>query len=396
MLHSRSYLHPFPARMAPNLALDAISGFLAGSTIADPMVGSGTVAMTAVAAGHNFFGFDLDPLAALIARVSTSTFDYDRVTVFAEEIVSSAKMQQVEPTDLPWVEVNDETHKFIEFWFGQRQQTALAQLSLQIHRLDQEEPGIEVDALKVALSRIIVTKESKASLARDTSHSRPHKVADESDFDVMNGFGVSVSQLLRRHSNLSILGRADITRGDARNLLSLSDGQCDAIVSSPPYLNAIDYLRGHKLSLVWLGFTIPQIRQMRSNSVGAERASEEPTSSVQDVLQSFGDLSALADRQRGMIARYAFDLKRLTSEASRILKPNGTVLYVMGNSCLKKVYIDNAAALSKAAEMAGLELLDRSERDIPSNNRYLPTPSDDGALSSRMRKEIVLRFRKAA
>ncbi len=382
--------------MAPNLALDAISGFEAGSTIADPMVGSGTVAMTAVAAGHKFVGFDLDPLATLIARVSTSTFDHDRVSTLAEQIAGSSYAQQVAPTDLPWVEVNDETHKFIKFWFGERQQTDLAQLALQIHQLDQEEPGTEVDALKVALSRIIVTKESKASLARDTSHSRPHKVADDSDFDVIKGFRLSVSQLLRRHSNLSIVGQADISRGDARNLISLSDGQCDAIVSSPPYLNAIDYLRGHKLSLVWLGYTIPQIRRMRSNSVGAERASEETTDSVQSILESFGDLSMLASRQRGMVARYAIDLSRVAREASRILKPNGTALYVMGNSCLKKVYIDNAAALARAAESAGFQLLDRSERDIPSNNRYLPTPSDDGALASRMRKEIVLRFRKAA
>jgi len=341
-------------------------------------------------------GFDLDPLATLIARVSTSSFDHDYVRSLTDQVIRSANAKQVEPTDLPWVEANDETHKFMEFWFGQRQQTALAQLSFQIHRLDQEDPGTEVDALKVALSRIIVTKESKASLARDTSHSRPHKVADDSNFDVLQGFSLSVSQLLRRHSNLSIVGLAEIMRGDARNLVSLSDGRCDAIVSSPPYLNAIDYLRGHKLSLVWLGYTIPQIRQMRSNSVGAERASEENTSSAQSILDSFGDLSALAGRQRGMVARYAIDLSRLASEASRILKPHGTALYVMGNSCLKKVYIDNAAALARAAELAGLELMDRSERDIPSNNRYLPTPSDDGALSGRMRKEIVLRFRKAA
>jgi len=129
--------------------------------------------------------------------------------------------------------------------------------------------------------------------------------------------------------------------------------------------------------------------------VGAERASEEATNSVQSILESFGDLSMLASRQRGMVARYAIDLSRVAREAGRILKPNGTALYVMGNSCLKKVYNDNAAALAQAAELAGFQLLDRSERDIPSNNRYLPTPSGDGALSSRMRKEIVLRFRKA-
>ncbi|MCC3305107.1 site-specific DNA-methyltransferase [Sneathiella sp. HT1-7] len=396
MLHSRSYLHPFPARMAPNIALEEIERFDAGSIIVDPMVGSGTVAMTAVAAGHQFYGFDLDPLAALIAQVSTSCLDYDRVRGLFETIIRQARLNSATPADLPWVEVEDETHKFIGFWFADKQKRALSGIAVELDRLHQSEPSKEVDALKIALSRIIVTKESKASLARDTSHSRPHRVAKTSDYDVFKGFEQSVTQMLQRHSKLKIDGNATIQRGDARKIDSIGDGFCDAIVSSPPYLNAIDYLRGHKLSLVWLGFTIPQIRQLRSMSVGAERATTKSVEMVSKVLAGFGDISNLAPRQKAMISRYAIDLHRLSKEAERILKPNGTALYVMGNSCLKGVYIDNASALANAAELVGLTLLDRSEREIPLGSRYLPTPKENNALASRMRKEIVLKFQKVA
>ena len=33
----------------------------------------------------------------------------------------------------------------------------------------------------------------------------------------------------------------------------MQQGSVDLTVTSPPYLNAIDYLRGHKMSLVWMG-----------------------------------------------------------------------------------------------------------------------------------------------
>lgn len=396
MLHSRSYLHPFPARMAPKLALNAISHFNAGSVIVDPMVGSGTVAMTAVAAGHHFFGYDLDPLAILIAEVSTSKLDHEKVASLAHLVLDRATRSRANPADLPWIRANDETCKFVEFWFADKQRDALSSIALQLDSLDCPENCIEVKALKIALSRIIVTKESQASLARDTSHSRPHRVATTSDYDVYKGFNQSVSQLLNRHSKLEIAGRAIIERGDARNIISMESGACDAIVSSPPYLNAIDYLRGHKLSLVWLGFSIPQIRQIRSMSVGAERASSESADTVEKVITGFGNISNLATRQKAMISRYAIDLHKITEEAARILKGGGTALYVMGNSCLKGVYIDNASALVNAATLSGLKLVERTEREIPPGNRYLPTPSDNNSLAARMRKEIVLTFQKTA
>ena len=394
MLHSRSFLHPFPARMAPYIALEAVKSFEPGSVVIDPMVGSGTVAITAVAAGHQFYGFDIDPLAALIAQVSTSHINYVRLRHLSNVVVKNARSSCAQPEDLPWIEKDDETYKFLEFWFAEKQRNELARLALQLQTLSKSNPCVEVDALKVSLSRIIVTKESKASLARDTSHSRPHRVSRLSKYDVLKGFEQSVSQLISRHSNLTISGESTIEIGDARNIDTIENSTCDAIVSSPPYLNAIDYLRGHKLSLVWLGYTIPQIRYLRSSSVGAERSTTESTQALSHILSGFGDISSLVARQQAMISRYALDLYKLAKEAERILKPSGTALYVMGNSCLKGVYIDNASALSIAANAVGLQIIDRSERDIPLATRYLPTPKGNNSLASRMRKEIILKFKK--
>lgn len=396
-MHSaRSFLHPFPARMAPELALNEIKKFKSPARILDPMVGSGTVALSAVATGHFFYGRDLDPLAQIISTVSTSNIDYAELRSLAKAILIKASKCSRIPTDLPWIETGDETHQFIEFWFAEKQRAELASIAFEINELRSTSHSLNVQALEVALSRLIVTKESKASLARDTSHSRPHRVSLTNDFNVISAFERSVDEVIKRHSRFSRLGTANIALGDARKLDQLADGEIDAIVTSPPYLNAIDYMRGHRMSLVWLGHTIPSLRMIRSTSVGAERATAATRESINAVLDCFGDISGLADRQQSMIRRYAVDLIDLLAEAGRVTKSGGSALYVIGNSRLKGTYVDNAAALACAAQLAGFNLRRRVEREIPPSSRYLPIPKNDNSLAARMRVETVLSFDKVA
>jgi hypothetical protein len=251
------------------------------------------------------------------------------------------------------------------------------------------------DFFRIALSRIIVTKKSAASLAADTSHSRPHRVAVESNFEVFEGFERSVRALRKRVAGIPNVGTAVIAHGDARRLNALSDLSVDAVLTSPPYLNAIDYMRGHRLSLIWLGHRYSDLSKARSNSVGSERRPDMPfdIASLQIIKDQIGQVQKLPIRYHGMIERYVVDLYAIANEVSRIMKYGANATFVMGNSCLKGVFIENSEALVAAGKMAGLEIISRNERELPSSSRYLPTPNS-GALSKRMRKEVILTFKK--
>ncbi|MBI8999974.1 hypothetical protein M0E87_06595 [Corynebacterium sp. CCM 9185] len=66
-------IHPFPARMAPDIAIDHL-GSIEGESelvVLDPMCGSGTVLAAAADRGHAARGFDVDPLAVLMSSVAT-------------------------------------------------------------------------------------------------------------------------------------------------------------------------------------------------------------------------------------------------------------------------------------------------------------------------------------
>ncbi len=386
-----SPIHPFPARMAPEIVFTELQDLPVSQVVLDPMSGSGTVLRAAAELGHHAIGYDLDPLAVLMSRVwTTQVKDTTSFAAAAIDVVQQAKALRDEY--LPWIDDCEETRAYVKFWFCRKQIKALRRLSFVLSNTS----GQRADALKIALSRIIITKERGASIARDTSHSRPHRVFFDNDYDVYAGFLQSANRLAARLAPEKLLGSATVKNGDARRLARLATGSVDVVITSPPYLNAIDYLRGHRLSLVWLGYSVPKIRALRSVTIGSESGAsgEMSESMLRQILRGAGNLNGLPKRELGMVHRYVQDVYGFLHELTRIIKTGGRVLLVVGDSCLKGVSISNAGINIAAAEMVGLKKTLRSERSLPVSRRYLPTPDagKSGMLAGRMRTETLLSF----
>jgi tRNA G10 N-methylase Trm11 len=398
-LNGKGYIHPFPARMAPEIALEKLSSLKPGATILDPMVGSGTVLRVASQLGHRALGFDMDPLALLMTKVSTSKVRPQHIVDYGCAVVECARTLKLAKVALPWQDGNIETSNFVKFWFGVPQSQALRKLSFLL--CAEKEMGVSDalrDALKLALSRIIITKKNGASLAWDVSHSRPHRVMQSSDFNVFEEFIISCRALAKRLEAMPpCIGPVNVRRGDARQLRSVAAQSVDAVVTSPPYLNAIDYMRGHKLALVWLGYTIPELRSIRSNSIGSERSVQFQVDSphIERTVTAFGDVELLPNNLQGIVKRYACDLLALMENLNHVLRKNGQIHLVVGDSHLRGVSLSNSEASIAAGKSYGLEIIQRHTREIPTASRYLPLPNDTStSLGKRMLVEHVLTFAK--
>ena len=82
----REPVHPFPARMAPGIALAAIEKARKPLRVLDPMVGSGTVIALARLKKHKAIGVDIDPLAVLISKVWTTAVEAEDAKSKAREV----------------------------------------------------------------------------------------------------------------------------------------------------------------------------------------------------------------------------------------------------------------------------------------------------------------------
>ncbi len=105
---------------------------------------------------------------------------------------------------------------------------------------------------------------------------------------------------------------------------------------------------------------------------------------------AMGELSELPAKFARMIDRYLQDIRRMIAEIARVLKASGRATFVVGNSCLRGIFIRNSAAITVAARFAGLTLTGETERPLPTQSRYLPMTSVP--LGKRMRTETILSF----
>lgn len=383
-------IHPFPARMAPELAERFLDRLAAGSVVLDPMMGSGSFPLAASQRGHHAIGYDTDPLAVLIAQTAASEIDENELRAAAYEVANGSQTGDYKefPTD-------EETRSFIDFWFDPHTRDGLAGLSIGIRKM----PMHLRPALWCGFSRLIITKDDGASRARDVSHSRPHRVRDVASFDVRERFPLAVATVARRNAIirerpsefLTVPERpASLFRADGRTM-PLASNCVDAVMTSPPYLVAIDYLRGHRMSLVWMGYSIEYLRGLRSSNIGSQKG--EAADQHIERMQQLATSGLLETPQRRLINRYIIDMRGIISEICRVLRPNGAAAFVIADARLKGTSVSVEKIVTELAVAENLKLSGRLCREIPANRRYLPPPRQSGkGLDLRMREEVVLEF----
>lgn len=387
--------------MAPELVWQELPETERPLRILDPMTGSGTTLVAARMRGHEAIGFDRDPLAVLIASVWVTDIETEQFTEKAAEVLERAKQRSTKLTAkcaFPHG-ADGETKEFISYWFDTDNRKQLTALATSIAGVRDERLR---SVLWCAFSRLIITKDAGASLARDVSHSRPHRSFDKAPHRAFEHFPRAVQHIVRTApfgAQAMAQPIATVRNADARSM-PLADGSIDLIITSPPYLNAIDYLRGHKLSLVWMGHSIASIRMLRSTNVGTEvSAKSSPVEQATEVVMTrMCSGEPLESRHTGMLRQYVRDLRLLLKECHRVLAADGKGVFVVGDCNVRKTFVANSTAIELVGGEVGFRIEASRRRPLPENRRYLPPPetkSSGAALQKRMREEVILTLRKA-
>ena len=367
----KPFPHPFPARMPMEVAQAAVIALTKpGDLVLDPMTGSGVVPRAAIALGRRAVGIDIDPLAviqsrALCARVSAERFEVLATDLFRE---ASAILQSDDAIESHWTLLDDEGRTFIDYWFPKKHADELFALSTAVGRMAGQP---EWPVFATLFSSLIISRGSGASLAMDLSRSRPHRVDSKVPKSPFSAWAQKATAFRRYYESHAGEIDADLKVGDARNLQQV-DETVDAVITSPPYLNAIDYIRTSKFSLVFLGSHLRDLRTIRATSVGTEvgmKAGLLPANLASLVEEGVSD-----PRRRPMLRRYLHDLHTALGESFRVLKPGGHALYVMGPSIMSRHEYDGAKVLYQVAESVGFRRLGHGRRDISETRRSLPPP----------------------
>jgi SAM-dependent methyltransferase len=395
-------IHPFPARMAPELVWDELPGRSAGRLrVLDPMAGSGTTLVTAKLRGHQAVGYDRDPLAVLIARSWLANVKPDDIESKATKLLDKARSRarHMKIADAYPRGADDETKAFVRYWFDNTNRVQLTALSESISRL--RDSSLR-DLMWCAFSRLIITKKIGVSLAMDISHSRPHRSYEKAPVNAFDRFEHAVNQVIK--SSPFSNNNADYSAGsmgfaDARKL-PIGNNSVDMVITSPPYLNAIDYIRGHKFSLIWMGHSLKKLRGVRTTNVGTETVAEteEGDTATERIMQMMCPVNDLSNRNAGMLRGYVRDMRAVLSETKRVLRPGKKAVFVVGNCNLRETFVQNSKCIEGLAGELGMKVSKIRSRLLPENRRYLPPPESltaGKALKRRMREEVILTLLKS-
>ncbi len=141
----------------------------------DPMMGSWTALFEAATLGRRGLGYDIDPLAVRITQAKTMLNTCDLNDEKCDVVGQSRRLLQ--DTDLVESAIqsrfDDDTKKFIDYWFLLDTQRELMTLVLTIEKI--ADSGLR-RILELTFSSIIVTKSGGVSRAMDLAHGRPHRV----------------------------------------------------------------------------------------------------------------------------------------------------------------------------------------------------------------------------
>ena len=232
-------------------------------------------------------------------------------------------------------------------------------------------------------------------MARDLAHSRPHKVTSK----------VLESPLSRFESSLrkSALGfeedipdssaQSAVILGDCRQL-PLADESVHLIVTSPPYANALDYMRAHKFSLVWMGYSTRRLSGQRREYIGSEVQAdvdgvELPDSAV-DIIRRLGERDT---RRSKVLDKYLREMTVAMSEMYRVLQAGRAAVIVVGPSTMRGLRIHTHDHIAAIARSTGFELVGMTKRTINRDRRMMPARRDSNGMSSieqRIHEEYVI------
>jgi len=383
--------HKYPAKFIPNIprwAIDKYLGTKKGKLVLDPFCGYGTTLVEGLLAGHNVIGIDIDPLSAMIAKVKTTPVDISQLEIITHWIAAELEKQGRAGTFKP-------ACTNISHWFTA---DAISKLSL-IRTLIDEIPerfgysrqNNDISDLLLICFSSIIRRVSNADNESQKTYVSHTKVKEPEE--TIRLFLNQLNFFKQRIAELSVLvdtklSRQIICSSSTEGLETKLGGKIiDLVVTSPPYIKAIDYIYNQMVELFWIGDLFDMQTQTKQNAkkeyyIGnkhlprrkyAEYTPFKTTvgiSKLDEKLQEVYEKDTKNGHKHAYIAfKYFTDMEKHFAELAEYLNPNTHYVVVVGDCSVSGVPFESAEFLIDIADRNGYRITNEWGYQI--KNRYI-------------------------
>lgn len=355
--------HPYPARMVPLIAKRVIEMFATrdDDIVLDPFCGSGTVLVESMVHNRNSIGFDINPLAVLIAKAKTTPIDPKKLREKINEIIGEIALDKstyTPPKGIP----------NLDYWFKPRVIEMLSKILHHIKRIEDEDIyNFFATAFSYTVWRVSNARKSEYKLYR-----MPEEELAKWDPNVLDTFKeILINNLKGMEEFYKAMqgksAKATIYLKDFRE--SNLENEATLILTSPPYGDSrttVAYEQFSRYPALWLG--LKEVLYMDIKSIGGvRRKGNVATLESKTLVEVFNEIYKKDPDRAWDLYSYFYDMDVAMQKIVRALKRGRSrVVFVIGSRTVRRVKIPTDKILVEIAEKYMLEHEKTIHRRIPS------------------------------
>lgn len=346
--YATHHLYRYPGQFVPQIPRFLIEKFSKKyDVVLDPFCGSGTTLVEANLLHRNSYGIDVNPIARLVTKVKTK-----KISMSNDELIRITNINNFDDFD----EIRKECKKFeYGYLFNGENLMQLLKLRKEIYEnytddirnfllvclLSIVKSCANIDASKVRIVREKKDTINVFEIFKKTVHVNLKKLtslntdvfAEVLNCDYPDSFG-------------------DLNEPENAKKISLETQTIDLVVTSPPYLNALNYIKIHRIEMALLNEKVDE-----KNYIGVDKEIEITESSD-------------ACKKLMAIEIYFKDMENAISEISRVLKSNGVCgMIIDKDRKIKNVRFKFANELIERAKNYNMVLEDKFYRYATKENK---------------------------
>lgn len=369
-------IHTYPAKFPSFITTKALEYAkkkkVKITTVGDIFCGCGTVAYEVAKQGYDFWGCDVNPVAALIARVKSKRLNPQKLNTYFEKIID------LYTGDESFIPIGDKNVNIrILYWFEKERIEELERLLYFIEKVCGEDEYYK-EFFLCAFSNIL--KSTSRWLTKSIKPTVDSKKVTKS---ALYHFKRQFRKMYISNSESRITENTAVEIKVMDSLKIEDMEKIDLLVTSPPYVTSYEYADLHQLSLLWLGFT-DDYRAFRKDTIGSIFEKEIETKIKlnyigEEVIQQLNDNKESKSRTKA-VKKYYLDMEKIVLNSFKLLTDGGMALFVIGNTEYKNVRIRNAEHLALAMFENGFTNVEITKRKI-SNKILTPYRDNQGKFS---------------
>ncbi len=337
-------LYYHPAKFIPQIVRYCLDNYSTEKgVILDPFAGSGTTALEASIKGNVSYMTDINPLLDYFYPIKMPKFNleqwrihYDNSRIFLDKIFNE------KPSSL--MDINGE----LEYWYPEELYKFFKKIWTNYHTLKKGEDEISQKIVILVLfklsklysfaehsmPKLFISKRKRAFIESFLKKSDRYEIINKKALTFLKEIDKSVTGLLKDKKlsgEIIYFPGVDAYEFDFNKLSKL-----DCIITSPPYLQAQEYMRTFKMEMRWTGISNDKIKDFSGKEIPFRKAEGMIEG---DYIKSVRNKLTKKNLINMFDSYFWFTIKTL-EHASERLNKGGKICILIGNPKMEGIEVE--------------------------------------------------------